>query len=67
MSLRLVHIFFILAAETLCLFFGVWSLKKYLEMKTPVYLFSIVGSFIVSFLLVFYLAWFIKKTKSSKP
>lgn len=56
MSLRLIHIFFILAADTLCAFFGVWSMKRG-DSRTAI------ASFAVCFLLGIYLVRFIRKSK----
>lgn len=56
MSLRWVHIFFILAADSLCILFGLWGLQSGTQALG-------VASLGVSVALLFYLVWFIRKSK----
>ncbi len=55
MSLRAIHIFFIITADLLSVGFGVWSLIQ----KKPAY--WAVTAFAVMIILDLYLLWFIKK------
>ncbi len=63
MSLRFVHIFFILAADLLCTFFGVWGIRRYWDSQDRETLLLGIGSMAVSVFLVFYLVGFIKRSK----
>ena len=67
MSLRIIHIFFILTADLVCSFFGIWGIQKNLESKNALYLTLGIGSLVISFFLVIYLILFIKKTKGLNP
>ncbi len=55
MSLRAIHIFFIITADLLSVGFGAWSLVQ----KKP--LFWTISAFAVMIALDLYLVWFIKK------
>ena len=58
MSLRVVHIFFILAASALALGVGLWALRGHEPVSWAV------ASFACSGLLDIYLVWFIRKSKN---
>ena len=58
MSLKAVHIFFILTASALAIGVGVWAWQQH----EPV--FWVVASFVCSALLDIYLVWFIGKSKN---
>ena len=57
MSLKSVHILFIVLATVVCVTFGVWSLRTYSTVAAVV-------SFVVAAALVVYAVWFLNKTKA---
>ena len=67
MSLRMIHIFFISAADSLCIFFGIWSIRQHLGSKEMRPLLLAISSFLVSLALVWYLIRFIKKSRNLNP
>ena len=56
MSLRSVHILFIVLATALAVMFGVWSLRNYSTLVA-------IASFAVGVILAVYGIWFVSKTK----
>ena len=66
MSLKVVHAFFILSAVVLSDFFAFWALRNHWVRKEPGMLGLSICSFILSFALVIYLVWFIRKLKQPK-
>lgn len=64
MSLKSIHIFVILTSILLATFYGAWSLNDYFNSKNSLSLYLGVLSFLVAGVLIPYLLWFIKKTRS---
>lgn len=65
MSLRVVHIFFIVCALVLSVAYGVWSLQIGAPAEGAMYNWLGVLSLVVSVALVVYLKWFVSKPKGS--
>ncbi len=63
MSLKALHIFFIVMSTALCFGFGLWSVNDFGRSGSWVHLSLGVGSFIGSILLVCYGLWFLRKLK----
>lgn len=64
MNLRLVHAFLILLSAALAVLFGVWCLGQYGREHSATSLLAAIASFAVSFGLVVYDSWFLKKTRT---
>jgi hypothetical protein len=65
MNLRLVHAFLILMSAALAVFFGLWCLNLYVrEDGGVVRLLEGIVAFAVSFGLVVYDSWFLRKTRT---
>ena len=64
MSLKALHIVFIIASILLALGFGAWALKGYFEIGTKSYLWYAIGSFLTGILLVIYGRAVLKKLKN---
>jgi hypothetical protein len=64
MSLRLVHAVLILLSAALAVLFGVWCLGLYGRENGTASLLAAVASFAVSFGLVVYDSWFLRKTRT---
>ena len=64
MNLRLVHAVLILLSAALAVLFGVWCLGVYSRDQEPVSLVGAIVAFAVSFGLVAYDSWFLRKTRS---
>jgi hypothetical protein len=65
MNLRLVHAFLILMSAALAVFFGIWCLNLYVrENAGLVSLLAAIAAFAVSFGLVVYDRWFLRKTRT---
>ena len=64
MSLRLVHAVLILLSAALAVLFGVWCLSQYGREHGASSLLAAVASFAVSFALVVYDSWFLRKTRT---
>ena len=64
MSLRLVHAVLILLSAALAVLFGVWCLSQYGREHAASSLLAAVASFAVSFGLVVYDSWFLRKTRT---
>ena len=64
MSLRLVHALLILLSAVLAVLFGVWCLGQYGRADGAASLFAAVAAFAVSFGLVVYDSWFLRKTRT---
>jgi hypothetical protein len=64
MSLKAIHVIFIVASWLMTLFFGVWSWRQYSGPdSSPVYL-AYVGLSIVALIgLLFYMRYFVKKLR----
>jgi hypothetical protein len=63
MNLRLVHAFLILLSAALAVVFGIWCLGQYGRGDGVVNLIAAIAAFAVSFGLVVYDSWFLRKTK----
>ena len=64
MNLRVVHAVLILLSAALAVLFGVWCLAQYGRGAGTGTLISAVTAFAVSFGLVVYDSWFLRKTRS---
>ena len=64
MNLRWVHAVLILLSAALAVLFGVWCLAQYGRDHGVANLLSAVASFAVSFGLVVYDSWFLRKTRT---
>jgi hypothetical protein len=64
MSLRWVHALLILLSAALAVLFGVWCLALYGREDGVASLLSAVAAFAVSFGLVVYDSWFLRKTRT---
>ena len=63
MNLRLVHAGLILLSAALAVLFGLWCLSKYQQQDATASLVAAIASFAVSFGLVVYDRWFLRKTR----
>jgi hypothetical protein len=63
MNLRWVHAFLILMSAALAVLFGFWCLALYGREDGLANLFAAIASFAVSFGLVVYDSWFLRKTR----
>ena len=65
MNLRLVHAMLIAFSAALAVFFGLWCLNLYVrEDRGVVFLLAAIGAFAMSFSLVVYDRWFLRKTRT---
>jgi hypothetical protein len=64
MNLRMVHAFLILLSAALAVLFGVWCLGVYGREGGIGSLIAAVAAFAVSFGLVLYDSWFLRKTRT---
>jgi uncharacterized membrane protein YcjF (UPF0283 family) len=64
MSLRWFHALLILLSAALAVLFGVWCLDQYRREDGVASLIAAVGAFAVSFGLVVYDSWFLRKTRT---
>ena len=64
MNLRLVHAFLIMLSAMLAVVFGFWCLAMYQREDGLANLLSGIASFAVSFGLVVYDPWFLRKTRT---
>jgi hypothetical protein len=64
MNLRLVHAVLILLSAVLAVLFGVWCLGQYGRDHAVASLLAAVAAFAVSFGLVVYDSWFLRKTRT---
>ncbi len=64
MNLRLVHAFLILMSAALAVLFGLWCLGQYGRGAGSASLAAAVAAFAVSFGLVAYDSWFLRKTRA---
>jgi hypothetical protein len=64
MNLRLVHAILILLSAVLAVLFGVWCLGQYGRDHGMASLLGAVAAFAVSFGLVVYDSWFLRKTRT---
>ena len=64
MSLRWVHAVLILLSAILAVIFGVWSLGVYGRQDGTAYLVSALAAFALSFGLIAYDSWFLRKTRT---
>jgi hypothetical protein len=64
MNLRWVHALLILLSAILAVVFGVWCLNLYQQQDGTGTLIAAVASFAVSFGLVAYDSWFLRKTRT---
>ena len=63
MSLKAFHIFFVSISTVLCVGFGAWSLRLYLDSGGGLNLALAVGAFVGTAVLVWYGAWFLRKLR----
>jgi hypothetical protein len=63
MNLRWVHAVLILLSAALAVLFGIWCLSQYAREARVATLVAAVASFAVSFGLVVYDSWFLRKTR----
>jgi hypothetical protein len=63
MNLRLVHAVLIFLSAALAVLFGVWCLSRYGREDGIAPLVAAIASFVVSFGLVMYDSWFLRKTR----
>ena len=63
MSLKAIHIVFIIASTLLAFGFGAWSLRDYFSNGAPLDLVMGLGSLIVGAALIWYGKYFLKKLK----
>ena len=64
MNLRWVHALLILLSAALAVLFGIWCLALYQREDRVASLVAGISAFIVSFGLVVYDSWFLRKTRS---
>jgi hypothetical protein len=64
MNLRWVHAGLIVLSAALAVLFGFWCLSQYRQGDPVALLVTGVGSFLVSFGLVAYDSWFLRKTRT---
>jgi hypothetical protein len=64
MNLRWVHAVLILLSAALAVLFGVWCLARYGREDGAASLISAVAAFAVSFGLILYDSWFLRKTRT---
>jgi hypothetical protein len=64
MNLRLVHALLILLSAALAVLFGVWCLSQYGRGNGVASLLAAITAFAVSFGLVVYDSWFLRKTRT---
>ena len=64
MNLRWVHAMLILLSAVLAVLFGFWCLGQYGREDGVAYLLTAVAAFAVSFGLVAYDSWFLRKTRT---
>lgn len=67
MSLKTLHICFIILCILLALGFGYWGIRDFQTAKNAVNLWLGIGSLAGSIILVGYLAWFLSKMKKVNP
>jgi len=63
MSLKALHIIFVIASIMLALFFGAWAVKQYFEVGGRAYVWYAIGSFSVGLALIVYGKVVLKKLK----
>jgi hypothetical protein len=64
MNLRWFHALLILLSAALAVFFGIWCLNLYGRGNGVANLFAAIAAFAVSFGLVVYDSWFLRKTRT---
>lgn len=64
MSLRGVHALLIMLSAALAVLFGVWCLRVYVRDGAITTLVAAIAAFLVSFGLVLYDSWFLRKTRT---
>jgi hypothetical protein len=64
MNLRSFHALLILISAALAVLFGVWCLNVYAREHGVASLLAAIASFVVSFGLVVYDSWFLRKTRT---
>ncbi len=64
MSLRWVHALLIVLSAVLAVLFGVWCLRLYVREGGVATLVAAIAAFAVSFGLVLYDSWFLRKTRT---
>ena len=63
MNLRIVHALLILLSAAVAVVFGLWCLARYGQQDGVTLLVAAIASFAVSFGLVMYDSWFMRKTR----
>lgn len=64
MNLRIVHAFLILMSAALAVLFGIWCLGAYGRGEGMGSLVAAIASFVLSFGLIAYDRWFLRKTRA---
>jgi hypothetical protein len=64
MNLRLFHALLILLSAALAVLFGVWCLAQYGREDSVATLLAAIAAFALSFALVVYDSWFLRKTRT---
>lgn len=64
MNLRWFHALLIVLSAALAVLFGIWSLDMYWRGHGAANLIAAIAAFAVSFVLVVYDAWFLRKTRT---
>ena len=64
MNLRWFHALLILLSAALAVLFGIWCLSQYARGEGIATLVSAIASFVVSFGLIVYDSWFLRKTRT---
>ena len=64
MNLRMVHAFLIFLSAALAVVFGVWCVSQYRQGDPITLLATGILSFVVSFGLIAYDSWFLRKTRT---
>ena len=64
MNLRLFHALLILLSAALAVLFGVWCLVEYGREERVAHLLAAIAAFAVSFGLIMYDSWFLRKTRT---
>jgi hypothetical protein len=64
MNLRWVHALLIMLSAALAVLFGVWCLSRYAREGGTATVVAAIASFAVSFGLVMYDSWFLRKTRA---
>lgn len=61
MSLKAFHVLFIAVSLALCVGFGAWAVREFMESDEPLSLWMGLGSFATGLCLIVYGIWFVRK------